>query len=253
MEPSNPFILSDPQSALAGTPGEGRAVAAGQGWAWIVDGFNLFKRYPGLWIGIGILLFVILIVLAIIPVLGMLATWLIMPVFTGGLMLGCQSIQRDGPLEVAHLFAGFKSQTRSLLIVGALGLGGMIVVMVPVLLITGGGAFFGATRGDAAGVAMVGGSFVLALLVGLALSLPLYMALWFAPALVALRGVAPVAAVKLSFMGCLRNIVPFLIYGLAMLVLGIAATIPLALGWLVLGPVLIASVYAAYRDIYGDN
>jgi uncharacterized membrane protein len=78
------------------------------------------------------------------------------------------------------------------------------------------------------------------------------MALWFAPALVALRGVAPVAAIKQSFTGCLRNLIPFLIYGLVMFVLSILATIPLALGWLVLGPVFVASVYVAYRDIYGD-
>jgi len=32
--------------------------------------------------------------------------------------------------------------------------------------------------------------------------------------------------------------------------LAIVASIPLALGWLVLGPMTIASVYTAYRDIY---
>jgi uncharacterized membrane protein len=47
--------------------------------------------------------------------------------------------------------------------------------------------------------------------------------------------------------------VPFLIYGIIMLVLSILATIPLGLGWLVLGPVAVASVYVAYRDIYGDS
>jgi uncharacterized membrane protein len=107
-------------------------------------------------------------------------------------------------------------------------------------------------RGDAAGAAAMGGSFVLAWLVAMALSIPIYMALWFAPALVVLRGLAPVAAVKESFFGCLKNVVPFLIYGIVLLVLGIVAAIPLGLGWLVLGPVAIASIYVAYRDIYGD-
>ena len=77
-------------------------------------------------------------------------------------------------------------------------------------------------------------------------------ALWFAPALVVLRGAAPVAAIKESFSACLKNFVPFLIYGIVLLVLGIVAAIPLGLGWLVLGPVVIASVYVAYRDIFGD-
>jgi len=33
-------------------------------------------------------------------------------------------------------------------------------------------------------------------------------------------------------------------------ILAILASVPLALGWLVLGPVIAASVYTAYRDIY---
>jgi uncharacterized membrane protein len=53
-----------------------------------------------------------------------------------------------------------------------------------------------------------------------------------------------------SFTGCLRNIVPFLVYGVVMLGLGIVACIPLMLGWLVLGPVLAASLYTSYKDIY---
>jgi len=44
--------------------------------------------------------------------------------------------------------------------------------------------------------------------------------------------------------------VPFVLYGLVGLVLGIVASIPFGLGWLVLGPVAIASVYVGYRDIF---
>ncbi len=58
---------------------------------------------------------------------------------------------------------------------------------------------------------------------------------------------------KLSFAGSLRNILPSLIYGIVWIVLAIVATIPLLLGWLVLGPVSVASVYASYRDIFEDQ
>ena len=244
--------MPTPGSGASGAP-EVRTVAAGQGWTWVVAGFEMFKKQAGLWVAIGLLLFVILFVLAVIPILGSIATVLLMPVFAGGLMLACRSQAQGGPLEIAQLFAGFKHRTSELLIVGALGFAATIVVMVPVLLITGGGAFLGASRGDAAGVAMIGGTFLLGLLVALALSIPLYMALWFAPALVALRGVAPVEALKLSFKACLQNFVPFLVYGVVLLVLGIVATVPLGLGWLVLGPVTIASIYVSYREIYGEN
>jgi len=43
-----------------------------------------------------------------------------------------------------------------------------------------------------------------------------------------------------------------LIYGVVMLVLSILATLPLLLGWLVLVPIATASIYTAYRDIFGD-
>jgi hypothetical protein len=230
----------------------GRSVEAGKGWTWIADGFGLFKKAPGVWIALVVLLFVILFVLAWIPLLGMIAMFLLMPVFMGGLFLGCRKLQGGGELEIGQLFEGFKvPQTSNLLVLGALTLAGWVVVMVPVIVIVGAGAVFGTLRGDAAGAVAIGGSFLLAWLIALALSILLYMAIWFAPALIVLRGTAPVAAIKESFQGCLRNVVPFLIYGIALLVLGILATIPLGLGWLVLGPVTIASVYVSYLDIYG--
>ena len=233
----------------------GRAVDAGRGWTWIADGFGLFKKAPGMWIALAIVLLVIVVVLSFVNTiffLGSIATLLLMPVFVGGMMLGCRALQGGGELEVGHLFAGFKEHTGNLIVLGALNILAGIVVMIPVLVIVGAGTIFGVMRGDAAGVAAMGGSFMLAGLVALALSIPIYMALWFAPALVVLRGLAPVAAVKASFFGCLKNVVPFLIYGIVLLVLGIVAAIPLGLGWLVLGPVAIASIYVAYRDIYGD-
>jgi len=229
----------------------GRAVGAGQGWTWIAEGFGLFRKAPGIWIALVVILFVILVVLAFIPLLGAVATFLVLPVFIGGLLLGCQALQGGGELEVAHLFAGFKAHTGNLIVLGALAIAGWIVVMLPVVVIVGAGAFLAAIRGDAAGVAALGGSFMLAWLVALALSVPIYMALWFAPALVVLRKMAPIEAIKESFLGCLKNILPFLVYSIVLMVLGIVASIPLGLGWLVLGPTLIASVYVSYRDIYG--
>jgi uncharacterized membrane protein len=57
----------------------------------------------------------------------------------------------------------------------------------------------------------------------------------------------------MSFHGCLRNVVPFLVYGAIGIVLAILATIPFGLGWFVLAPVTIATVYASYCDIFEDK
>jgi uncharacterized membrane protein len=79
---------------------------------------------------------------------------------------------------------------------------------------------------------------------------PVFMAIWFAPALVVFHQFGAMEALKASFDGCLKNIVPFLVQGVILLVASIVASIPFGLGWLVLGPVSFASVYTAYRDIY---
>jgi uncharacterized membrane protein len=90
---------------------------------------------------------------------------------------------------------------------------------------------------------------LLGVLGGLLLGVPLVMSVWFAPALAALHDLTAFEAMKLSFRGCLRNVLPFLVYGLAFVVLAVLATLPMALGWLVLTPVMFCSVYASYRDI----
>jgi uncharacterized membrane protein len=76
------------------------------------------------------------------------------------------------------------------------------------------------------------------------------MALLFAPALVTMDGLGAAAAMKLSFAGCLKTWLPFLIYGLIGLVMVMLGALPFGLGLLVVGPILTAAIYVAYRDIY---
>ena len=56
----------------------------------------------------------------------------------------------------------------------------------------------------------------------------------------------------MSFFACFRNFVPFLIYGIVMCVLAVIAAIPFGLGMLVWIPLMIASSYVAYRQIFTD-
>ncbi|MBI2294890.1 MAG: hypothetical protein HYU76_02330 [Betaproteobacteria bacterium] len=231
----------------------GRAVGAGRGWAWIAEAFQMFRSSPGTWIVIIIVLAVILIVVGLVPLLGSLANIALLPVFTGGIMIGCHGLRQGGTLEIGHVFAGFREHAGKLVIIGLLSIAAWIVVAIPTIAMIGGGTFFALLRGDPASAELMGRGVALALLVMLALSIPVYMALWFAPALVTLRNLAPTDALKQSFRACLKNIIPFLLYGVVMLVLSMIAVIPLGLGLLVVGPMLMASVYVAYRDIFFGN
>ncbi len=237
-----------------------RACPAGHGSRWLGEGFRLFRQDPWVWILNIIIFLVIMIILGTIPILSLVSS-LVGPVFMGGLILGCRDQDRGRPLEVAHVFAGFREQTGRLVAVGALNLLATILIFVVAmaLMMTFGmgqdmltamqglenGAMApGAVPPDAVGM-------LLMLLVVALVAIPVAMLFWFAPALVVLHPALGVTeALGLSFRGCLRNVLPFLIYGLVLFVLAILASIPFMLGWLVLWPVLIGSIYASYKDIF---
>ena len=244
-----------PASATDTSLPSGRAVDAGRSWEWIAEGFALFKKQPGTWILILIVFIACTVLISIVPVIGALANVLLMQVFMGGLMLGCRALDRAENFEVGHLFAGFRQNTGDLVVLGVLTMVGWILAFIPAIAIVGVSAFMATMMGgsQAINVGAMGLSFALALLVALALALPLYMALWFAPSLIVFNNLKPFDAMKKSFVACLKNIVPFLLYGVIMLVLGTLATIPLGLGFLVLGPVAIASIYTGYRDVFSAD
>ncbi|HEV7476586.1 MAG TPA: BPSS1780 family membrane protein [Burkholderiales bacterium] len=250
---SNPYAapkaaVADAVTAPQGNfvPG-GRGVAAGRGWDWIVSGWELFKKQPGIWIGLVVVALIIFVVLAIIPFIGSLAMAVLGPVFAAGVMLGCRRLSEGGELEIGHLFAGFKDKFGTLAAVGALNLAAQVVIMIVVMLITGASLFTLSGGGAGAGAAM---GIVLVLLIMLGLMVSVAMAVWFAFALVVLQGRGAVEALKESFSGCLKNIVPFLLYGIVLMIAGFIAAIPLGLGYLVFLPVVAGSLYASYQDIY---
>ena len=229
----------------------GQSRPAGNGWTWIAEGWDLFKRQPGMWIGVILLLFVIFIAVAFIPIVGNLAMTLFGPVFAAGIMVGCKALDSGEDLELGHLFAGFRSRTGTLIGVGALHLAATIAVVLVVSLLMGVGMMTMMGGGDPQAVAAMGiTTFLLAMLVMLALLIPVVMAIWLAAPLVVFHDHGALDAMKGSFAGCLKNILPFLLYGVVLFILMIIATIPFGLGWLVLGPVFAASIYTSYRDIY---
>jgi hypothetical protein len=91
---------------------------------------------------------------------------------------------------------------------------------------------------------------MLPVLITLLLGIPLAMGMFFAPALVALDAWPVMRAFRLCFMGCLNNILPFLVFRLIPFVLLFFSAIPFLLGWIVLLAVLTISDYTAYLDIF---
>jgi len=233
----------------------GRGRPAGEGAAWIGSGWRLFTRAALMWIIAMLILFVIYIVANFIPIVGPIVMHVLNPVFAAGLMVACASLDRGGEVELDHLFAGFRKNLGSLVIVGiVIGLVELAILMA-FLGIAGVGLLGGiltAASGEQAEQILEASviPLVLGTLVMLALLVPVFMAYWFAPALVVLHDVEPMAALRESFMGCLRNIVPSLVYGIIMLLATLLVALTLGLGLLVWVPLFFTSTYAAYRDIF---
>lgn len=228
----------------------GRAVAAGRGFAWIREGWDIFRRQWGMWLVLVLIFVLIFVGISVIPFVQIAATF-VLPVFVAGLMTGCQHVARGGELELAHLFAGFRRNTGQLVLIGIIGFVLAFLAAIPISV-----AIFMTSMGVATAgsltdpLAAFGVGAVIMGLLTLALFIPINMAMWFAPSLVMLQDQSAPRAIGQSFKGCIKNIVPFLLYGVIAFLMGIVATLTFGLAWFVFGPVLLCSVYAGYRDIF---
>jgi uncharacterized membrane protein len=227
-------------------------VPAGHGWTWIASGWELFKRQPGIWIAMAVIFIVISAVFFFMHAFGTILSILLTPVFTAGVVIGAKALDEGRKLEIAHLFAGFTNRFGALIAVGAIYLALLLAIVVVSALVTGVSVWVMLSASPDLTSATLSAmlSILLAWLIALGLIVPVVMTVWFAPPLVVFNELGAFDALQSSFLGCLKNIVPFLLYGLILLGFAILASIPLCLGWLVLGPVIGASIYTSYRDIY---
>jgi len=242
---------------------EVRIVETGRGWRWIVGGIALFRKSPLIWAVVVLILYVALKVLMRISVLGLVAI-LLLPIFLVGLMEGCKALERGETLQVNHLLSGFRTNVAPLITLGGISLVGNLLIAMIITAIGGDAMmtimkFAGQTSIAPDAVQTVQQAMskaTLAAAVGAALSLPLMMALWFAPLLVYFHGMKPLRAIVYSFWACWKNAMPFLLYGLVVLAALIMvmpvslATRQIDLGLWLLAPVLIPTIYTSYRDLF---
>ncbi len=252
----------DHREAIVGYISGGTTLSAGEGMAWISAAWQLFAKSPMMWILMIVLYAIFYVALAFVPFVGSLAGNLLYGIIGAGWLASAHAVADGKKLEIDYLFSGFKTRTNPLFIIGAFYTGGLIGILILMLLMAifialalgASGAIGALMSGDSSELASFAGAsivtFLFVLLIGLALLAPLLMALWFAPALVYFHDEEPVQALKTSFFACLKNWLPFTIYGVVMILLVIVAAIPLMLGFLVVGPIALISVYTSYRAVF---
>jgi uncharacterized membrane protein len=159
---------------------------------------------------------------------------------------------------------GFRRNAAQLVTIGGVSLVGNIAAMMLVMTLGGEAmstlaravAQGGRAAGAAAEVQAASSTLASALIVGMLVSLPLLMAVWYSPLLVYFRGMSAIEAMKSSLTACMKNAPALFVYGLVVLG-GMFIAMPFAMSlrqydlalWL-LAPVLLPSLYASYKDIY---
>lgn len=232
---------------------ESHQVNAKQGLQWILSGFYLFRKAPLAWMIMCFTLLLIGRLMSLVPILGMFIFVLVSPVFQAGLMQGCKALEQGKPLEMGHLFIAFRKNSAPLITIGGVSLIGQILILGLAMLIGGSqmtDMILYDKRFDERELVGVMSSFLTSFLLILMLSIPLVMATWFSPLLVVFHDTPPIVAMQRSFFACLKNFIPFQIYGLALIILTALSLIPYGLGLIVLIPTMFTSIYVSYKDIF---
>lgn len=242
------------------------------GWNWILAGIALYRRSPTALAMLVVLYWFIVLFLNVLPLLGPLLASMAIPALSVGLMQAARHAERGLAIAPAVLFSALRESGRSLFALGALYLCATLGALAVSALVDGGSLFqFMLADTKAERAAFEDADFTLSAALVMLLLVPVVMAWWFAPVLVAWHRLSLGKALFFSLIACAMNWRPFLAYGLGLIVVaGIApalvlglllavipaagaflvglAVLPLAL---VVAPAVFASFYACYRDIFG--
>lgn len=249
-----------------------QTLPAASGWQWVLGGFAIYRRNPLMLSLLVITYWFIVVFLNLFPMLGALAASLVIPGLSVGLMQAARNTERHLPVAIQTLFGGFRDNTRTLLVLGALYLLATFAVL-GLSTVADGGALLKYMLADSrAERALVeDADFSLSALIVAVGMVPVLMAWWFAPVLAAWHRLPLGKSLFFSFVACRMNWRPFVVYGLGLLVVaamlpglalglllsllpglqGLATTLVTMIMGLVIAPTVFASFYVVYRDIFG--
>ncbi len=208
-------------------------VPARTGIEWVKLGIRTFAKQPLALAGLFFMYMAAVIIIAQLPVVGVIVGGLLVPAATLGLMAASAEATKGRfpmPTVLISAFRAGRQRVRAMLLLG------VIYTVGSTIATTLASAIMGPPTG---GVGEVDGSTLLALV----LHTPLFLMFWHAPALVHWHGVSPVKSLFFSLVACLKNFGAFAIYALAWLAvfLGVGTVFGL-LGALIGGPAVARAV-----------
>jgi len=249
---------------------------ARQGIAWLARAFAMFGKARLAWVVLLLIYYVAMMVLRSIPIVGPYLMSILKPVFAVGLLAAAWTQERGGAPHPALLLQGFRANLWSLLPIGIFFVGGITLAVFASSLVDGGKLLDlmsnGTTMSEAELAAALGsGALQGGMLFAAALSVPILLATWWAPALVVFQDAGPMAALGASLKAAFANWKPLLVYGLGVFFYGgvlpgivtglIALLMPASIGPILVVAVLLPyllffvatlhiSDYVSYRDVF---
>lgn len=241
-----------------------------RGWRWLIEGFKIYGKAQVMFPVVVLSYWMLMVILNSIPTIGPVIATVCIPVFSVSLMNVCRLLSGGEKIHPGLILSGFRGSLSALLTLGAIYLVAALAILGLASLIDGGvlmNLFVGGRETIATPTSEA--SLMHSAQLSLALFIPLMMAYWYAPVLVAWHGLPVGKSLFFSFMACVRNWRAFVAYGVSVFVFGIvapsallravAAFLPghnpvlvvMSLLLVFMGlPVLYASFYVSYRDVF---
>ena len=248
---------------------QARIVAASRGVRWLGEGWQLYRAAPFGWLALVFAYWLLITVVSLVPYAGPAAAAVMVPALSVGFMAAARAAEHGTRVELRLLFDGFRQTPAPQLVLGAAYLACLAAVIAASSLADG-GALAGmlVTGGGPDPADIESGNLGAAAATAALLYAPVMTLFWFAPPLAAWHGAPPAKALFFSAAAFLMNWRAFATYGAAclagtfalsgaMLLCAVALRVPpMALVTpvlIVLLPLLFASFYASYRDVFGPS
>jgi hypothetical protein len=248
------------------------------GWLWIKEGFSYFKKQP---VGFNLIFLAYFLVMNIIssiplmifntvPVFKLLSI-ITLPLFSMAFMLACRQIQAKQRIQIKAIFAFLRApSSKPLIFLGCLyPIAGIIALAVSIL--ADGGLLWQVSVGNEINAADIPNSNILsAVFVSFLVCIPMVMALWYAPPLIAWKNMSLVQALFYSFFTVYRHWKAFFVYFAGWFVISIvlpslfSAIIAMLFGFqmaiaialpvsIILTVVIYCSFYPTYTAVFDET
>ena len=208
-------------------------VPARTGLQWVLQGLRTFKSQPLALAALFFLGMASMSLISALPLIGPVLALALLPCISLTMMVAASEAAHGRKPTPALLLVSFRSGSQhlhSMLMLGGMYAAGFLLI-IGASSIVDGGNFASVYLGQTPMTRELAEEpeFQSAMWLSMCLYLPLSLAFWHAPALIHWHGISPVKSLFFSFVGCIRNIGAYFVFGVCWVGVFIATGMVLAI------------------------